>query len=172
MIAQIKNFIDENAALAAQYPILTDIYSWMRDLWEHNISHYWYAFGAVGMACVWAWAYRDVYLPSGLTTRTDRALWLLAALLYGVTIGLVAVQFPAGSLVALVFLGGYGFGVVGSALYRRGEVSKPHDSDKTPNRCFSSPEPCSSSPLSCMSRVCRCSPGALDLCCSTFSSPT
>jgi hypothetical protein len=102
--------------------VLVDIVSYMRDLWEHNISHYWYAAGSVGVAAVFAWVYRDVYLPSGLPSRLDRALWVGAALLYGVLIGSVAVQFPSGALVALIFLVVYGFGIVGSALWRRGEV--------------------------------------------------
>ena len=54
--------------------------------------------------------------------RTDRAIWALASVLYGVCIGFVAIEFPSGSLVALVFLVVYGFAIVGSALYRRGAV--------------------------------------------------
>jgi hypothetical protein len=49
-------------------------------------------------------------------------LWILAILFYGLCIGFVAIEFPCGTLVALLFLTLYGFGVVGSAVWRRGKL--------------------------------------------------
>ena len=47
---------------------------------------------------------------------------MLSALLYGLCIAFVAIEFPYGTLVALVFLVVYGFAIVGSAVWRRGKV--------------------------------------------------
>ena len=114
--------VTPNATSAVGAAIAADMRHWMRETWEHWIAHYMYAAGGVVVAAVIAWVYRDVHLPNGLTNRVDRALWLAAALAYGLCIGSVAIQFPWGVLVALCFLGVYGFGIVGTALWRRGEI--------------------------------------------------
>jgi hypothetical protein len=111
-----------NATTAVGAQIAADMRYWMSETWAHWIAHYMYAAGGVVVAAVIAWVYRDVHLPNGLTNRVDRALWLAASVAYGLCIGSVAIQFPWGVLVALCFLGFYGFGVVGSALWRRGEI--------------------------------------------------
>jgi hypothetical protein len=56
---------------AAASQIIADTYSWERDMWEHNISHYWYAFGAVVAAAALAWAYKDIELPEGIQVHHE-----------------------------------------------------------------------------------------------------
>jgi hypothetical protein len=99
---------------------LSDMFFWTETVWEHDISHYWYAAGAAGVAAVVAYLYKDVQLPDGLSRPAERAVWMLAVLTYGVLIAAIAIEFPSGSLVALIYLVVYGFGIIGSALNRRG----------------------------------------------------
>ena len=101
---------------------VADWYVWTQGLWEHDISHYMYALGFVGQTCVYAWAFCDVRLPQGLPLGVDRGIWVAAILIQGLLIGAVAVEFPLGTIVVGVYLIVYGLGVVGVALYRRGDA--------------------------------------------------
>lgn len=114
----LKKYLNENVQMW-EVRDLHMFYYWMRDTWEHYISHHIYAAGGLIMAAVHAYAYRKVYLPQGIE-KTDRLLWLLASALYGIIIGAVAIQFPLGSIVAFTFLLAYGFGIVGVYLVRLG----------------------------------------------------
>ncbi|KAJ3298015.1 hypothetical protein HK104_011239 [Borealophlyctis nickersoniae] len=115
----VEQFAEDHPEVAAQYPDLKDIYSWMRDTWEHVISHYMYAAGGIATAFVFAYVYRNVEAPA-FDNWKDRTLWILATVLYGLTIGSVAIEFPKGSIVALVLILVYGFGILGTVLWRKG----------------------------------------------------
>ncbi|KAG0294715.1 hypothetical protein BGZ98_001682 [Dissophora globulifera] len=90
-------------------------YLLMQDLWEHNVSHYMYAFGAVGMSWCEMIAYAQQTLPAdtsldgvrsntwgGDGERTDGSnrllvvLWVLTGVLYGAIVGGVTCQYPKG----------------------------------------------------------------------------
>ncbi|KAG0313536.1 hypothetical protein BGZ99_008830 [Dissophora globulifera] len=90
-------------------------YLLMQDVWEHNISHYLYAFGAVGMSWCEMIAYAQQTLPAdtsldgvrsntwgGDGERTDGSnkllvvLWVLTGVLYGAIVGGVTCQYPKG----------------------------------------------------------------------------
>lgn len=67
------------------------------------------------MAAATAFVYRNV-LSSRVSYRVFRyqqGLLTLAALVYGVTIALVAIDFPSGIIVGLIYLVLYGFCIVG-----------------------------------------------------------
>ncbi len=118
----VEYYMILNRTACASDPQLMDIYQWMRTTWEHYISHYWYAAGNVGMAMVWAWVCRDVYLPHGLGPSRDRALYVAATVSYGIIIGAVAINFPYGSVVCSALCVVYGLFILGPALYRRGDM--------------------------------------------------
>ena len=74
-----------------------------------------YASGAAIMAGVIAWAYRDLVLRR---TNSDRLrqiqlLIILNAIVYGLLIAAVAIDFPSGLIVGLIYLIGYGIGILG-----------------------------------------------------------
>ncbi|KAI8821318.1 uncharacterized protein EV422DRAFT_37713 [Fimicolochytrium jonesii] len=114
----LADFILTHADLVVAYPFLTDLLLWIRTTWEHNVSHYMYAAGGMCMSFVVAYVYRDVNAHDGFGV-VQRTVWAAAAVIYGLIIGSVAIEFPMGSLVALILILGYGFGILATFLYRR-----------------------------------------------------
>lgn len=107
---------------ANQDDIYDDIYWYMKTLWEHLIGHYLYASGYAVMCVCYAWAYRN-HTIGGRLGCTPLSLLLSAALLNGIVIAGVAIDFPSGCLVALLYLCLYGIGALGLycvSLYRSG----------------------------------------------------
>ncbi|KAF8930013.1 hypothetical protein BGZ52_001528 [Haplosporangium bisporale] len=101
-------------------------YMLMQDEWEHTISHYMYAFGALGMSWCEMVAYSGQILPQGVSlakaghlkamaatqgpvpeksSKRLVALWILAGVLYGGIVAGVACQYPKGLYVGLAYLG-------------------------------------------------------------------
>lgn len=116
---------------SGNYNALDDIYSWIRDEWEHVIAHYIYAAGGtvlIGLmlgffaSFVYCFAYRNYSLTKGLTRTNEKVLYVVASIIYGLIIGGVALNFPSGSIVALILCLVYGFGIIGTYLYRKGGV--------------------------------------------------
>ncbi|KAF9918375.1 hypothetical protein FBU30_000234 [Linnemannia zychae] len=104
---------------------LKEGYLLIQDTWEHNISHYLYAFGALGMSWCEMIAYSGQILPVGvnlarvnqvssssqLGVRSKKSskrlvfLWILAGVLYGAIVAGVACQYPKGLYVGLAYIG-------------------------------------------------------------------
>lgn len=132
----ISNFNDAHPELVLLYPELVEIYQWIRDKWEHEISHYMYAAGGVFVSFVHAYAYKDYRIEKSpvfeskslvrhaFDNKTELLLFLSSALLYGLLIGAVAVEFPSGSIVALILCLVYGYGVLGTFIVRKRDGSK------------------------------------------------
>lgn len=77
------------------------MYSNMRDLWEHYIAHYMYAAGAMAMSWVQLFVFRNqVHGPLPTTTKV---IWCLGSLVYGLLIAGVAIEFPHGLIVGLIY---------------------------------------------------------------------
>jgi hypothetical protein len=73
----------------------------MEDLWEHKIAHYMYAFGGMWMSWVQLFLYRNqVHGPLSLFART---LWIIGTILYGALLAGVAIEFPDGLYVGLIY---------------------------------------------------------------------
>jgi hypothetical protein len=87
-----------------------------------------YAAGAALMAAVIAWAYRDLVLrrTNSDQLRQIQILVVLNAIIYGLLIAAVAIDFPSGLIVGLIYLIGYGLGFVG-----RSDFSPPVESSPT-----------------------------------------
>ncbi len=105
-----KNALDK---IEYDDPNLTDLAYYMRTIWEHIVGHYMYATGYVIMNGCQAFAYRELKAPQlGLTL--EQKVWLvLASSSYALLIAGVAADFPSGTIVSLIYLLLYGFGVVG-----------------------------------------------------------
>ena len=103
--------------LVETFPIVTDVYNWMRNDWEHVISHYMYASAGIALSFLYTFLFKDYGQQDGIKDRKTRLIWGISALLYGLIIGAVAIQFLYGSIVALVLILGYGFGGLVMYLY-------------------------------------------------------
>ncbi|KAJ3052990.1 hypothetical protein HK097_005256 [Rhizophlyctis rosea] len=115
----VEVLVDRHPEITTTYPEINAIYSYIRNLWQHIIAHYMYAIGGILQSFIFAYVYRDVSHPS-FDNAKDRTLWILATILYGLTVGAVAINFPYGSAVALVLILVWGFGFVGGYLWRIG----------------------------------------------------
>ncbi|KAG0026979.1 hypothetical protein BGZ81_005971 [Podila clonocystis] len=101
-------------------------YMLMQDEWEHTISHYMYAFGALGMSWCEMMAYSGQILPQGVSlaraghlramaqkqgpvpeksSKRLVVMWILAGVLYGGIVAGVACQYPKGLYVGLAYVG-------------------------------------------------------------------
>ncbi|KAJ3164836.1 hypothetical protein HDU88_005048 [Geranomyces variabilis] len=107
-----KTYMDAHPDLVAADPFFTKFYDWLRTVWEHAVGHYLYATGGILMSVILAWSFRDRTSQPGRWRPATRALWTVSVLAYGLIIGAVAIEFPRGSIVALVLcilsLGGVG----------------------------------------------------------------
>lgn len=66
----------------------------MRDLWEHIIAHYMYAFGGMIMSWAQLFAFRhQVHGPLALGTKV---VFMLGSLIYGLLLAGIAIEFPDG----------------------------------------------------------------------------
>jgi len=102
---------------ANQDDIYDDIFYYMKTLWEHLVGHYLYAAGYALMCICYAWVYRN-HTISGRLSTTPLLLLLSASTLNGVVIAGVAIDFPSGCLVALIYLCLYGIGGLGLYCFR------------------------------------------------------
>lgn len=81
----------------------------------------WYTLRGVAgiiVSIVQTYVYRDADVAEGLTSALDRVLWVTNAVVYGLLISAVAIEFPSGSVVCLAFLLVYGGGVLGTYAVR------------------------------------------------------
>jgi hypothetical protein len=73
----------------------------MENLWEHYIAHYLYAGGAMIMSWVQLFAFRNqVHGPLPLMTRI---VWCVGSIFYGLLLAGVAIEFPKGLIVGLIY---------------------------------------------------------------------
>lgn len=87
--------------LVAQYPILQEMYLNMESLWEHYIAHCLYAGGAMIMSWVQLFAFRNqIHGPLPKNTQT---VWCIGIIIYGLLLAGVAIEFPEGLIVGLVY---------------------------------------------------------------------
>ena len=86
-----------------------EFYYYIRTWWEHLVSHYMYAAGYAFMAisCMFAYRHHAEPIDGGLSGENKLYL-LVSAICYGMVTSGVAINFPAGSVVAIVYLLCYG----------------------------------------------------------------
>lgn len=106
------------------YPELNEIYSWIRDYWEHVVSHYMYAAGGIAVSFLQCYVYRkeESFGEPGhwfALNKKQLVLFVVNVILYGLIVGAVAINFPSGSIVALILCIAYGFGILGTYSFRR-----------------------------------------------------
>lgn len=86
---------------------------YMRTVWEHEVSHYIYASGLAIMHLAQAWAFREMRAPESGMTKLGVYLLCCSALVFGLLLFGVTLQFPAGTIVGFIFLVLYGLGTIG-----------------------------------------------------------
>ena len=92
---------------------LHDLWFYMRVIWEHAISHYLYAIGYAIMNLCQFFAYRHIKAPYLGLTKAGKGLLISASIIYALLIAGVAIEFPSGTIVALIYLLVVGVCVVG-----------------------------------------------------------
>ncbi|RYY79881.1 hypothetical protein EON63_16980 [archaeon] len=86
---------------------------YVRTVWEHIVSHYIYAGGYVCMNLCQLYAYKNVRAPIlGLPCRA-KAYLIVSSGLYGLLVAAVAINFPSGLIVGLVYTIVLGIGGIG-----------------------------------------------------------
>ncbi|CAO3620741.1 unnamed protein product [Cunninghamella blakesleeana] len=97
----VQDFNLAHPDIVAQYPVLQQIYSYMRDDWEHIIAHYMYAGGAMIMSWSQIFAFRnEIHGPIYLRTKI---VFIIGLIIYGLLIAGVAIEFPYGLYFGLVY---------------------------------------------------------------------
>ncbi|KAI7899479.1 uncharacterized protein BX663DRAFT_441203 [Cokeromyces recurvatus] len=112
----------EHPELVVQYPVLHDIYLYMENLWEHYIAHYLYAAGAMIMSWVQLFAFRNQI--HGPLSRMTKIVWCIGSIIYGLLLAAVAIEFPHGTLVGLIYTIVIGLICVSMILFNRKNLSK------------------------------------------------
>jgi hypothetical protein len=87
------------------------------DSLQHRVAHYIYATGYAVISFAIAWSYRHVTLSQFVLLPHDWKLICLASVLYALLILGVAVDFPSGTIVGLLYSFLYGTVGVGYSLY-------------------------------------------------------
>lgn len=95
---------------------VTDLKYYMQTVWQHITSHYLYAAGYALMNAAQAFAYKDHKASQLGLTGTAKILLIFASILFAVFITAVAIDYPSGTIVVLVYLLLYGFGCIGGYL--------------------------------------------------------
>ncbi|KAI9009561.1 hypothetical protein BC832DRAFT_551776 [Gaertneriomyces semiglobifer] len=111
-----RDFMDSHPDLVDEYPFFSEFLLWVRNTWQKDISHYMYAAGGTFMAMTFAYVYRDVTDTTAFENRTEKLIWSLSSIIYGLIIGSVAIEFPKGPIVASLLVVLYGLGTLGSFL--------------------------------------------------------
>lgn len=105
---------DDTAPNSREYE---NLYYYMRTVWQHIVAHYIYAAGYAIMNFAQVYAYRDVKAPQLGLTRNGKILLTLSSLAYGVLIAGVAINFPSGLIVGLLYTVLYGICGIGGYIY-------------------------------------------------------
>jgi hypothetical protein len=71
------------------------------------------------MVGVQAWSYRDIVLHRTHSNilRQVQFYIILNGLIYGLLLAGVAIDFPSGLIVGLIYMGGYGIGIIGRYIW-------------------------------------------------------
>ncbi len=97
--------------------VVKDLYNWMRNTWEHDVSHYLYATGYALMCGAEAWAYRRHVISSSQIESSTKAVLVAASLSFALLMAGVGVDFPSGIIVVLVYAVVYGLALIGGYIY-------------------------------------------------------
>jgi hypothetical protein len=119
----INTVIQDFPSSSISYPILLDVKSWMRDTWEHYISHYMYAIGGILLSWHYTYLYRDFIIPNGITNWKPKLIWIANSIVYGLMIAAIGTQYPKGPFVSLGLSILYGICFLGSFLFRKGNMT-------------------------------------------------
>lgn len=116
--------------LPAQDDQVQDLHYYMQTIWEHDTGHYLYAIGLAIMHACQAYAYRDVKAPQMGLTNIGKLLLFLSSAVLGLLIAGVAIEFPSGTIVGLIYLIFYGMGVIGGFLFYQYRYAEQENKEK------------------------------------------
>jgi len=105
----IEDFMNEYPNITAQHPIVNDIFNYHQTVWEHAAGHYLYATGAILLSWSHAWIFRFEVNPE--LSNVELIGFFTGSVIYSVNVTGVAIEFPDGTIVGLIFLLTYGVGL-------------------------------------------------------------
>jgi hypothetical protein len=110
---------------------IQNLHYYMRTVWEHEVGHYLYATGYAIMNVCQCWAYRHEKAEPAMRSYYFKMLIVFASVMYGFLVAGVAIEFPSGCIVAIVFIVVYGFIYLGGYIFFQSSYN--HDESIT---CF------------------------------------
>lgn len=96
---------------------MKDLHFYMRVIWEHAIGHYIYAIGYVLMNACQAFAYRGHKAGVDGLNWSATILMISSSVVFSLLLAAVAIDFPSGTIVGIVYLILYGFCGIGGYLF-------------------------------------------------------
>ncbi|PKC11450.1 hypothetical protein RhiirA5_354148, partial [Rhizophagus irregularis] len=99
----IKDVISAHPEIVQQYPVINDVLYYFRHDLEHTAGHYIYAVGFVIITWAQIFAYRR-QRHDGIDSLKGTLWWIAGGVLFGLLHGLVAIEFPSGPLVILIYV--------------------------------------------------------------------
>jgi len=94
---------------------LGDLHYYMRTVWEHGVGHYLYATGLAIIISCYTYSFRDLISVTP-QDRMERCLSISSAIVFAVLVAGVSIDFPSGTIVGLIYVVLFGYGLVGSYL--------------------------------------------------------
>lgn len=95
---------------------LSDLHYYMRTVWEHDVGHYLYAIGLAIMISCYTYSFRDLISTGAVHDKLELCLSISCAIVFAVLIAGVSINFPSGTIVGLIYIILFGYGLVGSYL--------------------------------------------------------
>lgn len=96
---------------------LRDLHYYMRTVWEHDVGHYLYASGLAIMISCYAYSFRDlISTGAAVHDRMELCLSISCAIVFAALIAGVSINFPSGTIVGLIYIILFGYGLVGGYL--------------------------------------------------------
>ncbi|RIA92952.1 hypothetical protein C1645_763723 [Glomus cerebriforme] len=99
----IEDVITSHPEIVQQYPVLNDVLYYFQETLEHTIGHYLYATGFLIITWAQLFAYRR-QKHDGIDSLKGTLWWITGGILFGLLHAFVAIEFPHGSLVILIYL--------------------------------------------------------------------
>ncbi|RIB20081.1 hypothetical protein C2G38_2180255 [Gigaspora rosea] len=99
----LQNLITEKPDIVTSYPEVNDMLYYFQTTLEHVVGHYMYAFGSALISWSHLFAYRR-QVHKVIESKSRLAFWILGGVIYSLILGGVAIEFPKGTIVGLVYV--------------------------------------------------------------------
>ncbi|GBC08211.1 hypothetical protein RclHR1_07980003 [Rhizophagus clarus] len=99
----IEDVITAHPEIVQQYPVMNDVLNYYQEDLEHTVGHYIYATGFAVITWAQIFAYRR-QRHDGIDSLYGTLWWIAGGVLFGLLHALVAIEYPDGPLVILIYV--------------------------------------------------------------------